>query len=83
MSWAAKHVVKNGTTPVLEGVKWRKLLDSIPTATLRDLREPRITAPLKMKSRGSPAPLFDLGEGTPRHPDQPGELTPTNDGVRG
>jgi hypothetical protein len=34
-----KHVVKTGSTPVLEGGEWRKLLDSIPTATLRDLRD--------------------------------------------
>ncbi len=26
-----KHVVKTGTTPVLEGEEWRKLIDSIPT----------------------------------------------------
>ena len=34
-----KHVVKTGSTPVLEGDEWRKLLDSIPTTTLRDLRD--------------------------------------------
>jgi site-specific recombinase XerD len=33
-----KHVVKTGKTPVLEGAEWRKLLDSIPATTLRDLR---------------------------------------------
>jgi site-specific recombinase XerD len=55
-----KHVVKTGKTPVLDGTEWRKLLDSIPTATLRDLRDraliatltysfARITAALKMK----------------------------------
>src|SRR6266850_7254224 len=55
-----KHVVKTGKTPVLEGAEWRKLLDSIPTETLRDLRDraliatltysfARITAALKMK----------------------------------
>jgi site-specific recombinase XerD len=55
-----KHVVKTGKTPVLEGEEWRKLLDSIPTATLRDLRDraliatltysfARINAALKMK----------------------------------
>jgi site-specific recombinase XerD len=55
-----KHVVKTGKTPVLEGAEWRRLLDSIPTATLRDLRDraliatltysfARITAALKMK----------------------------------
>jgi site-specific recombinase XerD len=55
-----KHVVKTGKTPVLEGAEWRKLLDSIPTVTLRALRDraliatltysfARINAALKMK----------------------------------
>jgi site-specific recombinase XerD len=55
-----KHVVKTGKTPVLEADAWRKLLKSIPTETLRDLRDraliatltysfARITAALKMK----------------------------------
>ena len=55
-----KHVVKIGKTPVLEGDEWRKLLASIPTTTLRDLRDraliatltysfARITAALKMR----------------------------------
>jgi site-specific recombinase XerD len=55
-----KHVVRTGKTPVLEGDEWRRLLDSIPTTTLRDLRDraliaaltysfARITAALKMK----------------------------------
>ncbi|WP_158743040.1 tyrosine-type recombinase/integrase [Acidisphaera sp. L21] len=55
-----KHVVKTGVTPVLEPAEWRKLLDSIPTETLRDLRDraliatltysfARIGAALKMK----------------------------------
>ena len=55
-----KHVVKIGTTPVLGGEEWRKLIDAIPTATLRDLRDraliatltysfARITAALTMK----------------------------------
>jgi site-specific recombinase XerD len=54
-----KHVVKTGKTPVLEAEAWRKLLKSIPTKTLRDLRDraliatltysfARITAALKM-----------------------------------
>ena len=34
-----KLVVKTGKTPVLDGVEWRKLIDSIPTDTLRDLRD--------------------------------------------
>jgi hypothetical protein len=55
-----KHVVKTGKTPVLAGDEWRKLLTSIPTTTLRDLRDrtliatltysfARIGAALKMK----------------------------------
>jgi site-specific recombinase XerD len=55
-----KHVVKTGSTPVLDGTEWRKLLDSIPTVTLRDLRDraliatltysfARVTAALSMK----------------------------------
>jgi site-specific recombinase XerD len=55
-----KHVVKTGKTPVLEAPEWRQLLDSIPTTTLRDLRDraliatltysfARISAALKMK----------------------------------
>jgi len=55
-----KHVVKTGKTPVLEVEEWRKLLASIPTETVRDLRDraliatltysfARIGAALKMK----------------------------------
>jgi site-specific recombinase XerD len=55
-----KHVVKTGTTPVLEAEEWRRLIDSIPTDTVRDLRDraliatltysfARITAALGMK----------------------------------
>ena len=55
-----KHVVKTGKTPVLDAAEWRKLLDSIPTETVRDLRDraliatltysfARITAALTMK----------------------------------
>ena len=54
------HIVKTGKTPVLEADAWRKLLKSIPTTTMRDLRDraliatltysfARITAALKMK----------------------------------
>jgi site-specific recombinase XerD len=54
-----KHVVKTGKTPVLDAAEWRKLMDSIPTETVRDLRDraliatltysfARITAGLKM-----------------------------------
>jgi integrase len=55
-----KHVVKTGKTPVLDAADWRKLLDTIPTDTVRDLRDraliatltysfARITAALRMK----------------------------------
>jgi site-specific recombinase XerD len=55
-----KHVVKTGRTPELDGAEWRKLIDSIPTETVRDLRDraliatltysfARIGAALKMK----------------------------------
>jgi site-specific recombinase XerD len=55
-----KHVVKTGKTPVLDGAEWRKLIDSIPTDTVRDLRDraliatltysfARITAALRMR----------------------------------
>jgi site-specific recombinase XerD len=61
-----KHVVKTGKTPVLEGAEWRKMLDSIPATTLRDLRDralittltysfARISAALKIESRGPAA----------------------------
>jgi site-specific recombinase XerD len=41
-----KHIVKTGTTPVLEAEQWRKLLDSIPMVTLRDLRDRALIATL-------------------------------------
>jgi site-specific recombinase XerD len=55
-----KHVVKIGKTPVLDAVDWRKLIDSIPTDTVRELRDraliatltysfARVTAALRMK----------------------------------
>ena len=40
------HVVKTGKTPVLEGQEWRRLFDSIPTATVRDLRDRALIATL-------------------------------------
>jgi site-specific recombinase XerD len=55
-----KHVVKTGATPALDSMEWRKLIDAIPTDTVRDLRDraliatltysfARITAALTMK----------------------------------
>ena len=41
-----KHVVKTGKTPVLDGAEWRKLLNSIPTETVRDLRDRALIATL-------------------------------------
>jgi site-specific recombinase XerD len=41
-----KHVVKIGKTPVLEGGEWRKLIDAIPTDTVRDLRDLALIATL-------------------------------------
>jgi hypothetical protein len=54
------HVVKTGKTAVLDGSEWRRLLDAIPTDTVRDRRDraliatliysfARISAALKMK----------------------------------
>jgi site-specific recombinase XerD len=41
-----KHVVETGKTPVLDGKEWRKLLDAIPTDTVRDLRDRALIATL-------------------------------------
>jgi site-specific recombinase XerD len=41
-----KHVVKTGKTAVLDAKEWRKLLDSIPTETLRDRRDRALIATL-------------------------------------
>src|ERR1700730_6848159 len=41
-----KHVVKTGKTPVLEGAEWRRLIDAIPTDTVRDLRDRALIATL-------------------------------------
>ena len=41
-----KHVVKTGKTPVLDATEWRKLLDAIPTDTVRDLRDRALIATL-------------------------------------
>jgi site-specific recombinase XerD len=54
------HVVKTGKTPVLDGGEWRRLIDAIPSDTVRDLRDraliatltysfARITAALRMR----------------------------------
>jgi site-specific recombinase XerD len=41
-----KHVVKIGKTPVLDGDEWRRLVDAIPTETVRDLRDRALIATL-------------------------------------
>jgi integrase len=42
----AKHVVKTGKTPVLDGKEWRRLIDTIPADTVRDLRDRALIATL-------------------------------------
>lgn len=51
-----KHVVNTGKTPVLEGDEWRRLIDSIPTETVRDLRDRALIAfsPSRMASHDRP-----------------------------
>jgi hypothetical protein len=49
-------VVKAGKTPVLEGAEWRKLLASISSTTLRDLRDRTLIANSPTASRGSTRP---------------------------
>ena len=44
-----KHVVKTGKTPVLEGREWRRLIDTIPTDTARDLRDRALIATLSLR----------------------------------
>ena len=41
-----KHVVKTGRTPVLEAQEWRRLIDTIPADTVRDLRDRALIATL-------------------------------------
>lgn len=41
-----KHVVKTGKTPVLDSKEWRRLIDAIPTTTVRDLRDRALIATL-------------------------------------
>ena len=41
-----KYVVKIGKTPVLESAEWRRLVDAIPTETVRDLRDRALIATL-------------------------------------
>src|SRR6202163_2845074 len=40
------HVVKTGKTPVLDGGEWRRLIDAIPSDTVRDLRDRALIATL-------------------------------------
>jgi site-specific recombinase XerD len=41
-----KHVVKTGKIPMLDAKEWRTLIDSIPTGTVRDLRDRALIATL-------------------------------------
>ena len=41
-----KHVVRVGKTPVLDSQEWRRLVDGIPTRTVRDLRDRALIATL-------------------------------------
>jgi site-specific recombinase XerC len=49
-----KHVVKTGKTPVLEGTEWRKLFNSIPATTLRDLRDRALIATIPSRASARP-----------------------------
>ena len=40
------HVVKTGKTPVLDGREWRRLIDAIPTDSVRDLQDRALIATL-------------------------------------
>ena len=60
-----KHVVKTGKTPVLDGKEWRKLLDSIPTGTVRDLRDRALIATLTYSFARITRGADDEGRGSP------------------
>ena len=60
-----KHVVKTGKTPVLDANEWRKLIDSIPTETVRDLRDRALIATLTYSFARITAALQDEGGGSP------------------
>jgi integrase len=45
MRWP-KHAVKTGKTPVLDAADWRKLIESVPTEIVRDLRDRALIATL-------------------------------------
>jgi site-specific recombinase XerC len=49
-----KHVVKTGKTPVLDADEWRKLIDSIPAETVRDLRDRALIATLNYSFASPP-----------------------------
>jgi site-specific recombinase XerD len=56
-----KHVVKTGKTPVLDGKEWRKLIDTIPADTVRDLRDRALIA-LEDEGRGPAIERFGLAD---------------------
>ena len=59
-----KHVVKTGKTPVLDATEWRKLIDSIPTDTVRDLRDRALIATLTYSFARIMARAHDEGRGS-------------------
>ena len=46
-----KHIVNTGKTPVLEAAEWRRLIESIPTEDVRDLRDRALIATPPIRSR--------------------------------
>jgi site-specific recombinase XerD len=59
-----KHIVKTGKTPVLEGDEWRRMLDAIPTETVRDLRDRALIATLTYSFARIGAASEDEGRGS-------------------
>lgn len=61
--------MKTGTTPVLDGKEWRKLIDAIPTDTVRDLRDRALIATLTYSFARITAALTVLSEQPMTQPD--------------
>jgi integrase len=56
-----KHVVKTGKTPVLDPAEWRRLIDSIPTGSVRDLRDRALVEDLRPQGTGWQVQLHEKG----------------------